>query len=84
MARIPPHPYRVVVHKKSVNGGTQPPLEQHNYETLPGAIAYRGIALRRPNTRKVEIMLVIDESTPDQQDEPERQIRSHHTGARSK
>jgi hypothetical protein len=64
MARIPSYPYRVVVTKKPV-GGQQPALEQHNYESLPGAWAYRDTALRRPNTRKVEILMVLDESTPD-------------------
>jgi hypothetical protein len=64
MARIPSLPFRVVVHKKPV--GAAPPVpENHNYPDLPGAWAYRDIALRRPNTRKVEIVMVLDESTPD-------------------
>jgi hypothetical protein len=62
MARVPPYPYRVIVWKKSRSPFTQ--LEQHNYSSLPGAWTHRDIALRRPNTRKVEITMVIDESTP--------------------
>jgi hypothetical protein len=67
MSRIPSLPYRVVVHKRAV--GLQPPVpENHNYDNLPGAFAYRDIALRRSNTRKVETILVLDESTPDHKD----------------
>lgn len=64
MSRIPPgFPFRTVVTKKP-NGDRQPQIEQHNYTNLAGAMAYRDIALRRPNTRKVEIIMVLDESTP--------------------
>lgn len=62
MARVPSLPYRTIVTKKAVNG--IPQFEQHNYESLPGAWAYRDTALRRPNTKKVEIVMVLDESTP--------------------
>jgi len=64
MARIPVLAYRVLVHRKRV-GGRDLPIEQHSYPDLPGAWAYREIALRRPNTRKVEVVFVLDESTPD-------------------
>ena len=65
MARIPALPYRVVVHKKPMSSGALPPVEQHNYSSLPGATSYRDTALRRPNTKRVEVILVLDESTPD-------------------
>jgi hypothetical protein len=45
--------------------GQQQQVESHNYASLPGAWAYREIALRRSNTKKVEIVFVLDESTPD-------------------
>lgn len=78
MARIPSLPFRVIVYTRAANG--QPTrAEQHNYETLPGANAYRDIALRRSNTRKVETCLVIDESTPAHSVEPERRMRAHRT-----
>jgi len=65
MSRIPNFPFRVVITKKPMTGSTQlPPVENHNYESLAGAIAYRDTALRRPNTRKIEVVMVLDETTP--------------------
>lgn len=76
MSRVPSLPYRVLVTKKKV-GDAAPQLEQHSYSSLAGAIVYRDIALRRPNTFKVETVMVLDETTPAQvQVEPQRQIRS--------
>jgi hypothetical protein len=63
MARVPSYPFRCIVTKKPV-GAAMPHTENHNYESLPGAWAYRDIALRRPNTKRVEIVMVLDESTP--------------------
>ena len=65
MAQIPKLAFRCFVTKKPLGQGGPPQFEQHNYENLPGAWAYRDIALKRPNTKKVEILLVIDESTPE-------------------
>lgn len=78
MARVPSHPFRVIVHKSNGNGGMHPTLEQHNYTSLPGAIAYRDIALGRTNTRKVEVVMVLDESTPSQREETPGKIRTYH------
>jgi hypothetical protein len=65
MSRLPNYPFRVCVHKKPMNGSTQlPPVENHNYAVMAGAISYRDIALRRPNTRLVEVLVVLDETTP--------------------
>ena len=65
MSRIPNFPFRVMVTKKPMTGSTQlPPIENRNYENLAGAIAYRDTALRRPNTKLVEIVCVLDETTP--------------------
>lgn len=63
MARIPDLPYRVVVHVEVAKGK---PWQQHNhnYATLPGATAFREIALNKPLTRKVEVVMVLDVSTP--------------------
>lgn len=61
MARIPKYPYRVVTHYKL---GDRLHHDQHNYENLAGAIAYREIALRKQRTVKVEVLMVLDESTP--------------------
>lgn len=63
MSRIPFYPFRTVVIKRPVGEG-QPQVENHNYQNLAGAIAYRDIALRRPNTKRVEVVMVLDESTP--------------------
>lgn len=62
MARVPDLPYRVVVWVE-VGKGTPLRQENHNYSTLPGAMEYRTIALGKPLTRKVEVMMVLDEST---------------------
>lgn len=64
MSRIPTFPFRVLVHKKAMGSGQLPPVEIHNYTSFAGAVTYRTIALRRPNTRLVEIVMVIDETTP--------------------
>jgi hypothetical protein len=47
---------------KTGPGDTQQ-TEQHNYTNLPGAMTYRDTALRQPNTKKVEVVLVLDETT---------------------
>ena len=65
MSRIPNFPFRVLVTRKPMNGSTQlPPIEVHNYQAMAGAIAYRDTALRRPNTKLVEIVMMLDETTP--------------------
>lgn len=64
MARIPTYAYRVIVQRKPV-GANPPQIETHNYTDLPGAMAYRAIALSKHTTRRVEVCLVLDESTPD-------------------
>jgi hypothetical protein len=65
MSRVPSLPFRTVVFKSPMRGSqNHPPPENHNYANLAGAIAYRDIALRRPNTRRVEVVMILDESTP--------------------
>lgn len=61
MSRIPQYAYRVVTHVELVRGRRT--IEQHNYNNLAGAIAYRDIVLRRPTTKKVEVLVVLDETT---------------------
>ena len=61
MSRLPSYPFRVLVYK---NGTINMEIETHNYQAMAGAIAYREIALRRPNTKLVEIVVVLDETTP--------------------
>lgn len=69
MSRIPSFPYRCVVYRKPLAGGSARPVpENHNYTNLAGAIAYREIALRKGSTHKVEIIMVMDESTPSQRE----------------
>lgn len=63
MSRIPNFPFRCIVTKKAV-GTAQPQQENHNYTNFAGAVAYREIALRKQNTKKVEIVMVMDETTP--------------------
>ena len=60
MSRIPLYAYRVVVHVELAGGNRR--QEQHNYSSLAGAVAYREIALRKRHTKKVEILMVIDET----------------------
>jgi hypothetical protein len=65
MSRVANFPFRVVITRKPMAGSTQlPPLETHNYENLAVAIAYRDTALRRSNTRLVQIVCVLDETSP--------------------
>lgn len=65
MARVPALPYRVLVYNKPTAGQPHGQMETHNYPNLPGAWTYREIALRRQKTRKVEIIMVLDEATPE-------------------
>lgn len=64
MARVPAYPYRTITTVMNGPSGTQQRVEQHNYTNLPGAWAARDIALRKRNTKKVEVVMVLDESTP--------------------
>lgn len=66
MARVPAYPYRVIVYRKPI-GANAPQIENHNYTDLPGAMTYRGIALSKHTTKRVETVMVLDESTPDHQ-----------------
>lgn len=79
MARVPLYAYRVIVSKRL---GDKLTIESHNYETLPGAWAYRDIALSQSRTTKVEIVVVLDESTPTHRTEgvvngPQAHPRAH-------
>lgn len=76
MSRVPALPYKVRIIKRRYNGNAQPD-EQHSFSTLAGALECRRRALARPNTHRVETLLVIDETTPQhEQKEPERGIKS--------
>ena len=61
MARVPKYAFRVLVYLRI---GEHVRMESHNYENLIGAMVYRDIAIRKPHTRKVEILAVLDESSP--------------------
>jgi hypothetical protein len=76
MARVPAYPYRVVVYRKPI-GANPPQIENHNYTDLPGAIAYRSIALGKHTTKRVEVVMVLDESTPDHRDSVDFPINGH-------
>lgn len=80
MARVPKYAYRVIVSKRL---GEKITLESHNYETLPGAWAYREIALGNQRTCRVEVMAVLDESTPSHRDEGVIQRSIQHETASS-
>jgi hypothetical protein len=64
MARVPPLPYRVTV---TIKVGESVRFENHNSPDLPGAWTMRDNALRKPHTKKVEVTMILDESTPDHQ-----------------
>lgn len=61
MSRIPSFPFRVVVY---IRAGEKQWIETHNYGNLAGAMTFRDIALRKQFTKKVEVTVVVDESTP--------------------
>lgn len=63
MPRVPT-PFRVVVTTRVGSDGSRQIIESHNYASLAGAITYRDIALKKRNTRRVEVLMVLDESTP--------------------
>jgi len=77
MARVPRYPYRVIV---TIRNGSALHTESHNYTTLPGAFAFRDIALHKHNTRHVEICMVLDESTPGHHEVPEIDLPRRHSG----
>lgn len=62
MARIPNFPFRVIVTQRL--GATQQQTS-YNEENIVGAMARRDMELRRDRTKRVQIVLIIDESTPD-------------------
>lgn len=61
MSRVPSYPFRVIV---AVKLGESLRTETHNYQNLASALAYRTIALGKRLTKRVEVVMVIDESTP--------------------
>lgn len=66
MSRIPPKAaFRVIVY---IRAGERQWMESHNYDNLAGAMAYRNIALCKKFTRKVETLMVLDESSPNHKD----------------
>lgn len=81
MSRVPSLPYRVTIQKHAPNGGTLPPLEQHSFANLAQANQCRDDMLRRPSTRVVSVVIVIDEATPASQaaalEALERQREAH-------
>src|SRR5262252_7679297 len=79
MARVPKYCYRVLTTKRL---GTQQTLESHNFETLPGAIAFREIALGKERTVRVEVVMVLDESTPSHRTEGIIERSNHETASR--
>lgn len=61
MSQVPKYAFRVQVIRRN---GPDLHAESHNYENLAGALARREIELTRAGTRKVEVMMVLDESVP--------------------
>jgi len=61
MALVPKCPFRVNLYSRL---GDHLRIEHHNYETLRGAMSYRDALLTRPRTTRVEVLMVLDESTP--------------------
>ena len=71
MSRIPSYAFRVMVYRRTAG---DPYVEHHNHKELAGAIAGRDIALRKRNTIKVEVMMVIDETTPDRHAQHQQEV----------
>jgi hypothetical protein len=63
MSQIPRYAFRVIVLTR-IKGQSDVHAEQHNFVNLAAAVAYREIALGRKQTRKTELLAVLDESTP--------------------
>jgi hypothetical protein len=61
VSQVRKHPYRVNV---LIGSGNTFRNEYHDCANLAGAIAFRDIALSQPLTQKVEVVMMIDESTP--------------------
>ena len=61
MALVPKCPFSVNLYSRL---GDHLRIEHHNYETLRGAMSYRDALLTRPRTTRVEVLMVLDESTP--------------------
>jgi hypothetical protein len=61
MARVPKYAFRVVLMAVAAEGTRQ---ENHNFETLVAAMTARDMYLRQRRTKKVELWMVLDESTP--------------------
>jgi len=61
MALVPKCPFRVNLYSRL---GDHLRMEQHKHETLRGAMSYRDALLTRPRTTRVEVLMVLDESTP--------------------
>jgi UDP-N-acetylenolpyruvoylglucosamine reductase len=64
MSRVPSLPFRVVVQPKAHQGGSLPPAETHTFENMATAFAYRDEAIKKPRTRVVTVLMVLDEATP--------------------
>lgn len=62
MSRVPSCPFRCIVTRQIANGEQK--TEQHNHATLVEAWADREVRLQKTSTKKVEVVMVIDESTP--------------------
>ena len=64
MSRIPPQfAFRTIVINKPIVGNRQQ-IEQSNHDNLSDAWTRREAALKRGTTKKVEVVMVIDESIP--------------------
>jgi len=53
--------YAFIVHVEHRPTGPERRQENHNYETLQGATAYAGIALKKPTVRTVTISVILEE-----------------------
>jgi hypothetical protein len=56
---VPKYCYRVVVTSRN---GLRLLQQSRNYETLPGAMAFREIKLGKPMVTRVEVLAVLDEA----------------------
>jgi len=77
MARVPNTPYRVLVTKRN---GDKLNVETYNEENLVGAMTRRDGELRKERVTRVEVCMVLDESTPNHAlDESTRYLRNGGT-----
>jgi hypothetical protein len=62
---VPKYCYKVIVTSRL---GERLQQQSHNYETLPGAMACREVALRKAAVTRVEVAMILDETVQERRE----------------